>query len=585
MPTGQLIGGFSLGDTIGEGGMGIVHRAVQTSLGREVALKLVRPEASGDSTDASRRAATNRFIAEAKITALVEHANVVPIYTLDETEDGRPQLAMKLVAGRTLGDLIAERCDEEDRVALLRILLKVCDAVEHAHARGFIHRDLKPDNVMVGEHGQVFVLDWGIAVGLDREACEAQGLLHVEQVEGPAGTPSYMAPELARGDGFQQGPWTDVYLLGGILHAILTGSSRHGATTVNDALRHALSSAPATYPPGVPPELANIANRATAGDRLARYPSVAAFREAIVGHLDHRAAHQVARTGQAALERMEMAEGTAVERAYREAVFAFGQALAMWDGLDAAHAGRLRAADRMLRTALIAEDLGLAERVREERAEFAPPDPELDAEVASLKQRLEARATEAAALRQTAQRMDWPRISPVLGHVFILGGLAGPLLLAVTRLLIEGRVEQAFYVNAATWIAVASLVGGYAYFALRRVQMPRSIAATRVLGTWAAVALACLAVGLFNELRPVPLNEDMGYACLLMGVGFVAMALQTRRWLLAPAAIFFFAALAIALQPERGYELNATAWVIALGGTGLALRRGATLSAEENPLE
>jgi serine/threonine protein kinase len=212
--------------------MGVVFKAIQRSFGREVALK----RAAGDDPGL-----VEQFLSEARITGALEHANIVPVHHLRVPASGPPEMVMKLLKGTSWRDLLHPKTGVGlDREAHLRILLGVCNAVAYAHRRGVIHRDLKPENVMTDELGQIFVVDWGLAAGTVAERCAAEGTLFVGDVRQPAGTPGYMAPELASGDGAQQGVCTDVYLLGSCLHEVVTGRRRHEGATVREVLEQAV---------------------------------------------------------------------------------------------------------------------------------------------------------------------------------------------------------------------------------------------------------------------------------------------------------------------------------------------------------
>src|SRR5262249_51849048 len=147
--------GYELTEPVGEGGMGVVYRARDTGLARDVAVKLLHP------CFESGEPAARRFLGEARGTAQVQHPGVVPVHQAGALPDGRPFLVMKLIKGSTLADLLAG--GQADRGLLLAAFEQVCQAVAYAHAHNVIHRDLKPSNVMVGAFGEVLVLDWGLA--------------------------------------------------------------------------------------------------------------------------------------------------------------------------------------------------------------------------------------------------------------------------------------------------------------------------------------------------------------------------------------------------------------------------------------
>jgi serine/threonine-protein kinase len=234
VPTGEKLGRYVLLGEVGQGGMGTVLRVRDPELGRDLAIKLLRGECR-DHPEMLRR-----FIEEAQIGGQLQHPGIVPVHELGQLPDGRPFFTMKLVKGRTLADLLAERASpRHDLPRFLGVFEQVCQTVAYAHARGVIHRDLKPANVMVGAFGEVQVMDWGLAKVLvgegrrDRRAngapasairtvrTEAAGA--ASQAGTVAGTPAYMAPEQALGTVDQLDERSDVFGLGAILCEILTG--------------------------------------------------------------------------------------------------------------------------------------------------------------------------------------------------------------------------------------------------------------------------------------------------------------------------------------------------------------------------
>jgi serine/threonine protein kinase len=226
----------------GQGGLGNVWLAVDEELKREVALKEIRPDRM------THDGAVQAFLKEAQVTGQLEHPNIVPVYQLGESgDDGKPFYSMRLVRGQTLRQAIdayhndAERRDAIGLRRLLTALVSVCNAIGYAHSRGVIHRDLKSANVVLGEFGEVIVVDWGLAKLLGQpdpteEGGADQTYAGVE-VDDPMrtktalgqfrGTPAYMSPEQAQGRTDLVGPRTDVYGLGAILFEILIGQPPH----------------------------------------------------------------------------------------------------------------------------------------------------------------------------------------------------------------------------------------------------------------------------------------------------------------------------------------------------------------------
>lgn len=280
---GTLPGGsarFEEQGEVGRGGMGVVHRVRDRLLGRRIAVKLLR---------ASPATARERFLSEAQITGQLAHPNIVAVH--DYWADGeRCAMAMKLVSGETLRERIhsagADRLTPEILAEHLQILLKVLDAVGYAHSRGVVHRDLKPSNVMVGSFGQVYVMDWGMSTLLPDIAGGVE-LTHPRAQEGSGGTPSYMAPEQMDREAVVD-ERADVYALGGLLYAILTGRGPHKGRTPMLTMMAGYEGkvqAPIKVVPEVPPALSRIAMRALARAPAERTPSAAVMKEELEAFL------------------------------------------------------------------------------------------------------------------------------------------------------------------------------------------------------------------------------------------------------------------------------------------------------------
>jgi WD40 repeat protein len=239
---------YELLDRVGRGGMGEVYRGKDPALGRDLAVKVLRPEWRGDA-DAQRR-----FEQEARVTGALQHPNIVPVHNLGRLPDGRLYFTMKLVGGRTFAEMLAEGRDSSRLPELLGVFEKVCQAIAFAHSRGVIHRDLKPSNVMVGAFGEVQVMDWGLAKVRPREFAaapgdgesgeggdtvrriSATGSTADDRRTGTVGTPSYMPPEQARGSGGEVDERADVFGLGAILCEVLTGRPPYAGERVEDIL-------------------------------------------------------------------------------------------------------------------------------------------------------------------------------------------------------------------------------------------------------------------------------------------------------------------------------------------------------------
>ena len=261
--------GYVLVDKLGQGGMNGVYRVEDTALDRQVALKVMAIADSSGEFGA-------RLLREAKIIAQLQHPGIVPVHDVGTLPDGRVFYTMKLVAGRRLDQHRAELGGIPER---LRTFQKICEAVSVAHAHGVLHRDLKPQNIMLGPFGEVLVMDWGLAKWRNTEIpAEPEGSPEIRVRAGrtsdlhpaPAdtahgvvlGTPGYMAPEQARGDVAAVGPRADVYALGAVLKFLLQTSGR------------------------VPKALAAIGRKAAAENAGERYGSVEELANDIAHYVD-----------------------------------------------------------------------------------------------------------------------------------------------------------------------------------------------------------------------------------------------------------------------------------------------------------
>lgn len=255
---------YRIGKKIGQGGMGIVYAGWDIQLQRRIAIKLIRDE------EMAKPKGLLRFFREARIAARMQHPSIVSVHEFDIDSDGRAFIVMGLLDGETLRTVLANETlrNEQNRISempgLLTVFLKICQAIAHAHSRGIIHRDLKPLNVMVGGYGVVTVLDWGIAkllphsealtslVGTDfesvseaqydsiDEAVDEESLMKTRLGE-MLGTPSYVAPEQARGEVDRIDKRSDVFSLGAILCEILTGHPPYIALTLKEVYKQASS--------------------------------------------------------------------------------------------------------------------------------------------------------------------------------------------------------------------------------------------------------------------------------------------------------------------------------------------------------
>jgi len=332
---------YRFGEVLGEGGMGEVVLAHDLQIGRDVAVKRIRtadPEAEEIA----------RFLREARVQGRLEHPAIAPVHDLAVDAEGRPFFVMKRLTGTTMFELLdaVRSTSEAERAAVRRRMLHafvdVCLAVEFAHSRGIIHRDLKPANIMLGDFGEVHVLDWGLA----RAVSEAEGTgqrsgarpvfgadLRLETgdtlVGTVMGTPGYMAPEQLAGG--RTGPAADIYALGCILFEVTAGLPLHvrGRPASEPVTRRIPR--PSVYRPEASPELDAICERATDRDPTLRFASARLLGDAVQAFLDgDRDLAARAALAQAHLAEARAALSTGDDEHHRRAAMqAAGRALAL----------------------------------------------------------------------------------------------------------------------------------------------------------------------------------------------------------------------------------------------------------------
>jgi serine/threonine-protein kinase len=237
----RTFGDYELHEEIGRGAMGVVYKARQRSLGRDVAIKMLL------GSEYATAAELVRFRAEAESAARLQHPNVVPVYEVGE-QNGQPYFSMKYVEGATLAQIVAAGPLPARDAA--RYLIPVCRAIAHAHRHGILHRDLKPSNVLIDRDGMPHVSDFGLAKRLPT-ASAPDSRAGLTQSGAIVGTPCYMPPEQAAGNRGKPGPASDIYSLGAMLYHLITGRPPFQAATHLDTLMLVLEQEP------VPPRLLN----------------------------------------------------------------------------------------------------------------------------------------------------------------------------------------------------------------------------------------------------------------------------------------------------------------------------------------
>jgi hypothetical protein len=523
---------------IGEGGMGTVWSARQPSLDRVVAVKRPRP----DAPDAVRRA----LVAEARVLGALEHPNIVPVHLLGVDADGAPVLVMKRVEGVAWRTLIRApdhpwwAREGDDRLRRhVEIAIAVCRALELAHDRGVVHRDLKPDNVMIGRFGEVYLMDWGVARRLDDRPRR-----HV------VGTPAYLAPELFD-LGLPLGPWTDGYLLGSCLVEVLTGEPPHRGGTLEEVLR----SAHAGEPPDLgdaPEGLRAVLRRAMARDPADRYPDAAALRAALEGFLRSRDAGRLAEVGRALLAALRAAPPGEVDARFTEARFAFRQALAT--APDAAAGDGLRAVlGHMIPVLAGRGDVEGAEALARELAAAGGDPLPFATRIAAARER---RAAAERLLHETDVGVSAGVRAAMLSLM-----VASFVLVAVFVALDLVRYDHAF--------AFGLAVGTYGVAAVVWVAFRRPLTAnavTRALtGVLAGMAVLHLANRGVAWAAGTPIAAMLATDLLILSGALGAAAIVLGRTLLPAALPSLLCALATPAWPEHAVSL----FVVGALGDGL----------------
>ncbi|MEM9071475.1 MAG: protein kinase [Myxococcota bacterium] len=521
--SGDAPADFVVREELGRGGMGIVELAQQRALRRDVAVKRLwdpTPEL------------VETLLHEAMVTGQLEHPNIVPVHAVVADDEGRgPAVIMKRITGTEWLSLIEEgETSLEDH---LQTFLQVCNAVAFAHSRRVIHRDIKPANVMLGAFGEVYLVDWGVALPVDAESSERI-----------AGTPAYIAPEMIDGTFDER---SDVFLLGATLHEVVTGEARHPGTKLLRVLRAAQAAKPFRYDAEVPRELGEICNRACAKDPDERYDSVAALQEAVRIFLRHRAITSLVEAGRERLEELQrLLEGepeyVQTQALFSAARFAFEQALEGWPESPEASQGREATLQLMVDYEL---KLGHADVAIALVDAMANPPCELRQRAVTLRGELNEKRERLAQLeRDHDQNFGAPERSRA-----IIGFAVATILL--TSGFVSLRVLYPSYappalrfsiVSVAVFLTVAGIVRWWSQ------RSPFNLVNRRI----AQITLLCLGASMLNRFSALIAGADtpdiLRTDALILGIGGLAFIPfhKSGPWL---AALSFGVAFAGSLRP------------------------------------
>ncbi len=485
--------------TLGEGGMGVVHFATQASLGRKVAVKQL---------SAAHRTPENqlKLLREAWIAGSLEHPNILPVYDIRFDETRNPQIVLKRIDGVCWADVIDDAWAVKERFGVdnllehnLEVLMQVCRAVHFAHSRGVVHRDLKPDNVMIGANGEVYLCDWGIAVALK----EVDRFPTVVDDRAVAGTPGYMAPELLMGE--RPTPRTDVYLLGAMLYEVLAGRPPHVGDTPEDVVRSVLESKPPP-PEGAPRELYQIALEAMTAEQERRFESAHALRMALADYLQHRSSSRMVGEAERRLEALLAVVDSRDEPAHTRRAeayelyggcrFGFREALAAWPDSMVAQRGIEHAVEAMVELELEGND---PEAAAELLAELPDPPERLTRRVEQARRAIAVEREQMAALVELGKDRDAARGMASRRVLVAVLGLAWTIAPAATAWLVDPATGRYPSMLVAP-VVVLGLLG--VLFVWRKREMTATAINRGVVAT--------IVVGLIGQLGVAALGPAMG---------------------------------------------------------------------------
>ncbi|MGB0646705.1 MAG: serine/threonine-protein kinase [Bradymonadia bacterium] len=345
---------FRLGPVLGEGGRGVVHLASQTALSRDVAIKSTKGKPK-------HTAVNEELLLEARAMGFVEHPNVVPVHLIGKDDEGQPVIVMKRVRGQAWSDWIGKQPENEDALEFhLRAFTGVCRAVAYAHSKGIVHRDIKPDNVMLGTFGETYLLDWGLAATVSAAVTH---LPAVDQIEGVAGTPAYMAPEMTEGMGSKLSLKTDIFLLGATLYHVLTGQPPNRGQTLFGILSFSYTGAKRSYPDKCPDELRAICERAMAYRADDRYATADELRIAIQDFQKHRSSYELAQSAKEKFRQLPSLNGDELQNSFAEVRFGYASAIQIWADNRVAQSGLEEAVRWMVQRELEDGNAAVARRV------------------------------------------------------------------------------------------------------------------------------------------------------------------------------------------------------------------------------
>ncbi len=558
---------WRLGELIGEGGMGSVCSALQRSLQRDVAVKRLRE------TLTEHVGAAWLLIDEARITGALEHPNIVPIHTLGLDADGLPVMVMKRLSGRVWRDIMSEAADSTGRTmpvggwrelfgANLEILMQVCNAVHFAHSRGIVHRDVKPENVMIGDHGEVYLLDWGAAVRFHE----------AEISEAIVGTLAYMAPEMLRGSGPGITPQTDVYLLGATLHEILTGRPPHAAADVQAALHSISRSEIEAFPPWVPVELGELCCRALSPRPGERPRSALELKQALADFVIHRGSIELAHAAAKRLQQLQAhCEPAAarqllgdevgiaeVNQLFIECAFGYRQALDAWPENMQARAGLQASYEHMIQFELTHRNPGTAAGLL---AQLARPREDLRQAIEQLKRDVSQEEAELQRFRSIAKEQDPSAASAARATSAVVTGIC----LAALFVWLSRRFPGAVGLDhrTITLVTLAIALGLAAGTLVYRDKVLANDINRRLTATMFSIVLTVVAIHAAGMLTGASVSYALMTDFFVSGAVTATVGASIHRSMVIVGATYFIGALVAAFIPQFVLESMAVTFLLA----------------------
>jgi serine/threonine-protein kinase len=521
------VSALAIGDVIGEGGMGVVRSATQLSLARRVAVKTTREGAS--------EADAQRMLREAWVTGFLEHPGVVPIYDIARGDHG-PVVVMRRIAGETWHECLhdeawASASGARDLLEQnLRVFVRVCEILEFGHDKGVIHRDIKPGNVMIGAFGEVYLLDWGLALALRGEA--ARHLPTTAATREIAGTMAYAAPEMVDLVDAPLTERTDIYLLGALLFEIATGARPHAKPTATETIA-SIDSSPPEVPDHVSPRLAAPLRRAMQRLPADRHDTVAQLRHDVLAYLRTRDSELLSASAVRSLEQLRAAcvadaPSRRIHELHAECRFAFREALRTWPRNEEAARGLVAAATLVIERELTRDprsaaalldvsdgiEPGLAARVRAAADELR----EEDARLAQM-----SRDHDDSIGRRTRRIVlivlgaSWATTLPLAEHIgpvthvrFALGGLFQLVVLGVVGLLAPDVTKTLYSRRILTTLGLVFVAQIAIFLASSAFGASIAVARTVQIGMW-AFAAAILTVTVERRFWPMTVGAAVAF--------------------------------------------------------------------------